>query len=295
VVRADGSIEPPVERPATRVISEKAAREMTLIMQGVTEVGGTARAAAIDGYAVAGKTGTAQKVSGGHYDASKWVSSFIGFAPAENPRVAIVVMVDEPQGGHLGGAVAAPVFKEIAEQALRYLHVPPSPALLARMQAASQKAGGKNVTGRAGATAEANGDGGDVDERIGSDVPVVAIEDDADVTTGGGDGFSGNNHSWETVAGTDGVDMVGGARVAGDESDSQRVSGGDAVGEIREQMKVPDFSGLTVAAVLRAAHRSGVELALDGAAVSGVALRQDPSAGTAAHGVVCRVVFGRPD
>ena len=77
---------------------------------------------------MAGKTGTAQKVANGHYDPSKWVSSFVGVVPAEDPRLVIIVVVDEPQGSHLGGAVAAPIFKEIAEQALRYLHVPPTHA-----------------------------------------------------------------------------------------------------------------------------------------------------------------------
>ena len=97
-------------------------------MRGVTENGGTAKQAAIEGYAVGGKTGTAQKVANGHYDPTKWVSSFVGVVPAEDPRLVIMVIMDEPQGGHLGGAVAAPIFKEIAEQSLRYLHVPPTVA-----------------------------------------------------------------------------------------------------------------------------------------------------------------------
>ena len=290
VVHADGSSEPIPERPATRVISESAAREMTAIMQGVTQTGGTARAAAIDGYAVAGKTGTAQKVAGGHYDASKWVSSFIGFAPAESPRVAIVVMVDEPQNGHLGGAVAAPVFKEIGEQALRYLHVPPSPILLAKMQAAAQKTGTKNVAARAGAGASEGG--GEIDERLGSDVPVIATED-GDSSALGGDASLDGSRAWETVVGAD--DRVAGTGGAAAGLDLDVSGEGETIDEGRDLVKVPDFSGLTIAAVLRTAHRSGVDLALDGAAVSGVALRQDPAPGPAAPGVVCRVVFGRPE
>ncbi|HEY8926955.1 MAG TPA: penicillin-binding protein 2, partial [Polyangia bacterium] len=193
VVRRDGSEEPLPERPAVRVISERAAAEMTTIMEGVTQVGGTARAAAVDGYVVAGKTGTAQKVSGGHYDSSKWVSSFIGFVPSEAPRVAIAVMVDEPQGAHLGGAVAAPIFKEIAEQALRYLHVPPSPALLAQAQAQARKtasaAGGGSATAAASSRAGVDSDAfrgaiaagdNDEDERPGSDVPAVHETDVGD-------------------------------------------------------------------------------------------------------------------
>ncbi len=127
IVAPDGTVETPPFAPDRRVISAAAARSMLTIMRGVTEPGGTARAAAIPGYTVAGKTGTAQKVANGHYDSSKWVASFVGAVPAEEPRVAIIVVLDEPQGQlHQGGQVAAPIFKEIAEQTLRYLHVPPS-------------------------------------------------------------------------------------------------------------------------------------------------------------------------
>jgi membrane peptidoglycan carboxypeptidase len=130
-VASDGTIETSPVAPDRRGISAAAARTMLGIMRGVTEPGGTARQAAIEGYNVAGKTGTAQKVSNGHYDPTKWVSSFLGVVPAEDPRLAIIVVIDEPQGGHLGGAVAAPIFKEIAEQALRYLHVAPTVEVVA--------------------------------------------------------------------------------------------------------------------------------------------------------------------
>lgn len=122
--------EEPIERPAeargeTRVMSESAARTLLSIMEGVTE-DGTAKAAAIPGYPVAGKTGTAQKVTNGRYDPSKFLASFVGIVPADHPRLVIAVMIDEPQGTHYGGLVAAPAFKTIAESALRYLGVPPS-------------------------------------------------------------------------------------------------------------------------------------------------------------------------
>ncbi len=134
-IGSDGKIEP-VERPpeargATRVMSEHAARTLLAIMQGVTE-DGTAKAAAIPGYPVAGKTGTAQKVSNGRYDPSKFLASFVGIVPADNPRLVIAVMIDEPQGIHYGGVVAAPAFKAIAESALRYLGVAPSSRAMAQ-------------------------------------------------------------------------------------------------------------------------------------------------------------------
>ncbi len=134
-IGSDGKSEP-VERPpeargATRVMSEHAARTLLAIMQGVTE-DGTAKAAAIPGYPVAGKTGTAQKVSNGRYDPTKFLSSFVGIVPADNPRLVIAVMIDEPQGIHYGGVVAAPAFKAIAESALRYLGVAPSSRAMAQ-------------------------------------------------------------------------------------------------------------------------------------------------------------------
>jgi cell division protein FtsI (penicillin-binding protein 3) len=105
IVQPDGSVETLPAAPERRVMAPAAARTMLSIMRGVTEAGGTAKQAAIDGYVVGGKTGTAQKVANGHYDPDRWVSSFVGVVPAENPRLAIIIVVDEPQGGHLGGAV----------------------------------------------------------------------------------------------------------------------------------------------------------------------------------------------
>ncbi|MBI5875386.1 MAG: PASTA domain-containing protein, partial [Deltaproteobacteria bacterium] len=110
-----------------RVISEETANRVTGILKQVTEKDGTGAKAAIEGFEVAGKTGTAQKpdLSQGGYTADKYVSSFIGFAPADNPEIAILVAVDEPSGEFYGGAIAAPVFKEIASQTLSYLGVFP--------------------------------------------------------------------------------------------------------------------------------------------------------------------------
>jgi cell division protein FtsI (penicillin-binding protein 3) len=144
IVAPDGTVESPPVAPDRRVMSAAAARSMLGIMRGVTDQGGTARAAAIEGYSVAGKTGTAQKVANGHYDASKWIASFVGAVPAEDPRVAIIVVLDEPQGQlHQGGQVAAPIFKEIAEQALRYLHVPPSTPIASAKPAHEEVASAK--------------------------------------------------------------------------------------------------------------------------------------------------------
>jgi cell division protein FtsI (penicillin-binding protein 3) len=113
--------EPPVGR---RVLSEKTALQMRAMLETVTSPEGTAPKAQVPGYRVAGKTGTAYKIVGGRY-VPKYVASFVGFAPASNPRIIIAVMVDEPVNGHYGGDVAAPVFSAVAANALRAMNVSP--------------------------------------------------------------------------------------------------------------------------------------------------------------------------
>jgi cell division protein FtsI (penicillin-binding protein 3) len=108
-------------RPVRRVLSRQAAREMLAIMETVTQQGGTAKEAAPEGFTVAGKTGTAQKVVGRAYSHSKFNALFIGMIPADNPVLAISVIVDEPKGAIFGGVVAAPIFREIAAQSLRIM------------------------------------------------------------------------------------------------------------------------------------------------------------------------------
>ncbi|MCK5913017.1 MAG: transpeptidase family protein [Desulfuromusa sp.] len=110
-----------------RVVSEKTARQVRDMMIAVTEPGGTGTRAALSGFRVAGKTGTAQKVDmvTGGYSPDKRVSSFIGFVPAENPALVLSVTVDEPEGQTYGGLVAAPVFARIASQTLGHLNILP--------------------------------------------------------------------------------------------------------------------------------------------------------------------------
>ena len=111
---------------ARRVISEKTAGTLTRIMQTVVTEGGTGVNAALDGYSACGKTGTAQKIDeNGRYSNEKFVSSFVGFAPAEAPKIAVLVVVDEPQKEHYGSAVAAPAFKTIAQKTLDYMNISP--------------------------------------------------------------------------------------------------------------------------------------------------------------------------
>jgi len=124
-----------------RVISEQTAKQVREMMVTVTEPGGTGTRAALPGYRVAGKTGTAQKVDPvtGGYSIDKRVSSFIGFVPADLPALVISVVIDEPEGKGYGGVVAGPAFARIAEQALSHLNILPKGSVseldVARLQA----------------------------------------------------------------------------------------------------------------------------------------------------------------
>jgi cell division protein FtsI (penicillin-binding protein 3) len=108
-----------------KVLSSSAARAVREMLELAVQPGGTAPRARVIGWRVAGKTGTAHKLENGSYAAHKYISSFVGFAPASNPRLVIAVMIDEPSAGqYFGGAVAAPVFAHVMQGALRMLRVP---------------------------------------------------------------------------------------------------------------------------------------------------------------------------
>jgi cell division protein FtsI (penicillin-binding protein 3) len=112
------------EPKGERVISPAVALELREMLEGVLAAGGTASEVSVPGYQLAGKTGTAQVAEDGGYSETKYVASFIGFAPATDPKLLAAVIVDQPQGEIYGGSVAAPAFGDIAEAALPYLGVP---------------------------------------------------------------------------------------------------------------------------------------------------------------------------
>lgn len=116
----------PQELNGERVLSPHVARMVRTMMETVTHDGGTALAANVPGYRVAGKTGTAHKLVEGRYAHDRYISSFVGMAPASDPRLIIAVMIDEPRGDvHYGGAVAGPVFAQVMAASLRQLSVTP--------------------------------------------------------------------------------------------------------------------------------------------------------------------------
>jgi cell division protein FtsI (penicillin-binding protein 3) len=130
-IAADGTLRPvsmlALEQPppGEQVLSASTARDLTSMLEAVVSPVGTGQRASIRNFHVAGKTGTTQKAGIGGYDADRHGAIFGGFAPASDPRLVVVVMIDEPQGAYYGGEIAAPVFANIVSGALRVLAVPP--------------------------------------------------------------------------------------------------------------------------------------------------------------------------
>jgi cell division protein FtsI/penicillin-binding protein 2 len=116
-----------------QVVSDDTSKLMIEALKTVVTKDGTAPGAAMKDYVVAGKTGTAQKVENGTYVSGKYLASFIGFFPADNPELCISIVMDEPKEGYYGGQVCGPVFKDIAERCASYLNIPADPSLMTNM------------------------------------------------------------------------------------------------------------------------------------------------------------------
>jgi cell division protein FtsI (penicillin-binding protein 3) len=127
------SFQPEVVR---RVVSENTAKKLVVLLKATTEKGGTGQEAVPAGYEVAGKTGTAQKVDTllRGYSEDRYTSGFMGFAPADEPRIALLIVIDEPRGAIYGGTVAAPAFKAICEKVLPYLNALPKGTTVVRRE-----------------------------------------------------------------------------------------------------------------------------------------------------------------
>lgn len=155
-IRRGAAVQEILPETRRRVVPARVARLVADMLTAVTGPGGTAPEAAIDGYLVAGKTGTAQKadyVTGG-YSEDRWLASFVGFVPAQSPRLVISVVIDEPVVAHYGGVVAGPVFRRVGEAALRHLGEPAAGggealAVHAREQRRRRRAAREEARGRA--------------------------------------------------------------------------------------------------------------------------------------------------
>ncbi len=160
IIDGQGRTSDPSPPEGRRVIGEPLAATLRAMLHAVTQKGGTASALSLPGYRFAGKTGTAQKVdpSTRQYSKDDWASSFVGFAPLDDPQLVLYVLIDEPQGTHFGSQVAGPVFQEVALDALRWLGVRPTEAIASVPHAiAARRIAPIDADGRDGPPAQGDG------------------------------------------------------------------------------------------------------------------------------------------
>jgi cell division protein FtsI/penicillin-binding protein 2 len=300
-----------------RVISSYTAAEMRSMMQKVV-LEGTGRKANLEGYTSAGKTGTGQKVdpATGAYSKTKYIASFAGFAPMNNPQIVVAVILDSAVGLHQGGQVSAPVFKRISQQVLEYLHVPhdlplaPQHQLLlaksqSKMNDKDLEEGTPDHPGELLETTDVNTDSTSAGQPgvvravastgSGQAMPATAGASDADP----GDGrvvqaairqnepipgaLTTQNHAQPQPKDSDPADSATPATLP---------LHGTVVLDVEQGgIEVPSFVGKTVRKAVEAAQDAGLELEAVG---SGVARKQIPAAGShVAAGAHITVQFGR--
>jgi cell division protein FtsI (penicillin-binding protein 3) len=275
-----------------RVISSYTAAEMRAMMQKVV-LEGTGRKAILEGYSSAGKTGTAQKVdpATGVYSKTKYIGSFAGFAPVNNPQIVVAVILDSAVGLHQGGQVSAPVFRRISQQVLEYLHVPhdlplaPQHQLLLAMKDKDLEEGTPDHPGETLETAEVTGDSPEqakpsvarapspADAGANGNVVQAAVREA--VPPNGPDSPAAPNKPSETAT-----------------APTTLPSTGTVVLDVEQGgIEVPLFVGKTVRGAVEAAQDIGLELDAVG---SGIARQQTPAPGThVAAGARVTVQFGR--
>jgi cell division protein FtsI (penicillin-binding protein 3) len=266
----DGNPKPVVFRPAQqhRVIAPMTAAQMKKMMEGVV-LFGTARRAILNGYTSAGKTGTAQKVdpATGAYSKTKYVASFIGFSPVNNPAVTIAVILDSPIGLHQGGQVSAPVFKRIAEQVLEYMHVPHDADVKRQTLVASAKDDDANdeSSDRLGAGLQmADVDAAPSEKSPPSPSATAAGSPKPDVSA-----TSAPSSAETEIANTPSPQSTPAEQAA--------TATGTAVLDVGSGVVVPSFLGKPLRTAVEAAQQSGLEINAIG---SGVAREQWPSPGS---------------
>jgi cell division protein FtsI (penicillin-binding protein 3) len=277
-----------------RVISSYTAAEMRSMMQKVV-LEGTGRKAILEGYTSAGKTGTGQKVdpATGAYSKTKYVASFAGFAPLNNPQIVVAVILDSAVGLHQGGQVSAPVFRRISQQVLEYLHVPHDlplapqhQLLLAKTKDKDLEEGTPDHPGEPLETAEVNG----APAEPAKPQNVARAPSPA---TAGSDRNVVQAAMRETMpAGTASQEVPAKPPESGSARPAKLPSTGTVVLDVEQGgIEVPSFVGKTVRGAVEAAQDIGLQLDAVG---SGVARQQSPAAGThVAAGTRVTVQFGR--
>ena len=299
-VDAAGSPQAVAFHPGTsrRVISSYTAAEMRSMMQKVV-LEGTGRKAILEGYSAAGKTGTAQKVdpATGAYSKTKYIGSFAGFAPVNNPQIVVAVILDSAVGLHQGGQVSAPIFRRVTQHVLEYLHTPHDLPLAPNRQLLLAQAKTKDK---------------DLEEGT-PDHPGEPL-DTAEVNSDSLRRAAGKDHVAQSplpaTAETSGEVVQAAMRqnepTAIARANSQQIPAADADAAVQAKspttgtvvldveqggIEVPSFLGKTVRGALEAAQDADLELEAVG---SGLARQQSPSAGThVAAGAHITVQFGR--
>ncbi len=275
--------------PSHRVISSFTAAEMRSMMQKVV-LEGTGRKAILEGYTSAGKTGTAQKVdpATGAYSKTKYIGSFAGFAPVNNPQIVVAVILDSAVGLHQGGQVSAPVFNRVTQQVLEYLHTPHDlplapkhQLLLAKTKDKDLEEGTPDHLGAPLETAEVNGD------TLQQKTSVARAPSPA---TAGGEGNVVQAAMREPVSAPPQPAPAENSSIAAPQIKTP--SSGTVVLDVEQGgIEVPSFVGKTVRGAVETAQDSGLELEAVG---SGLARVQTPPAGThVAAGAHVTVQFGR--
>jgi cell division protein FtsI (penicillin-binding protein 3) len=285
----------PVE--GKRVISSMTAAEMRQMLQGVV-LHGTGRKALLEGFSSAGKTGTAQKVdtATGAYSKTKYVASFAGFAPINDPQIAVVVILDSAVGLHQGGQVSAPVFQRITQQTLEYLHVAHDVQLPANRQVLLAR---RDVPESSLEESSPDHLGSGLDLADANDVPappaapkpgpIVAQVVQVAQTTKEPDRLAQNISTVGTVVSP----PEGSPAVQSESSAAQKLPGsGTVVLDVEEGgIEVPSFVGKSLRVAMEAAQEAGLDLDAIG---SGVAREQSPQPGAhVAAGSRITVHFGR--
>jgi cell division protein FtsI (penicillin-binding protein 3) len=277
-----------------RVISSYTAAQMRAMMQKVV-LEGTGRKAILEGYSSAGKTGTAQKVdpATGAYSKTKYIGSFAGLAPVNNPQIVVAVILDSAVGPHQGGQVSAPVFRRITQQVLEYLHVPhdlplaPQPQLLlaqAKIKDKDLDEGTPDHPGEPLETAEVNSDATAAEKPTHAVPPAPSPSNAAPGVVA-----AALREALRPPAATPSSSA---APKAGSETKAALPASGTVVLDVEQGgIEVPSFVGKTVRGAVESAEDLGLEIDAVG---SGIARQQNPAAGThVSAGSRVTVQFGR--
>ena len=275
-----------------RVISSYTAAEMRAMMQKVV-LEGTGRKAVLEGYTSAGKTGTAQKVdpATGAYSKTKYIGSFAGFAPINNPQIVVAVILDSAVGLHQGGQISAPVFHRITQQVLEYMHVPhdlplaPNHQLLlarAKMKDQDLEEGTPDHPGEPLETAEVRGDT-DVAKPTAAGTPLRQAQGGLSSASAGSDGKIIQAAMWQAAPSPvapsrpEQAARPSAADTTSTAAQAKPPSTGTVVLDVEQGgIEVPSFVGKTVRGAVEAAQDAGLELEAVG---SGVARQQSPPPG----------------